>query len=297
MEKLFAGVYPAVVTPFTAEGAFDIGAAKRHADWLLENGIRGLCLLCAAGEYQSVTNEEHMAYTREMVPYLRDRASIMIGATRERPDDVVRLMQNARDCGAHAAMVLPPFYYHMSQDEMVKHYAYINDRVDLPIMVYNSPGSCGVLIEGATIDKLCGLRNVRVVKETSGDMANITDTTGRVPAHVSVMCGCENLLYESYAVGTCGWISLVANFLPKLSLEFHKAMYEDRDFAKGLAIHRRLLPLMAFLETYPKTVQAAKYIITKFLAIDVGAVRRPRYELSDAEKAFVLEKTGIQALF
>ena len=297
MEKMFTGVYPAVVTPFNSDGSYDFAAARKHIDWLIDNGIKGLCLMCAAGEYQSVSMEEHMAYVSEMVPYARDRASVMVGATRERPEDVVALMRHAKTCGAHAAMVLPAFYYHMPQDEIVKHYAFIGDNVDLPIMVYNSPGSCGVLIEGETIDKLCALKNVRIVKETSCDMGNVTDTTGRVPAHVSVMCGCENLLFESYAVGTCGWVSLVANFLPKLALEFHHAMYEDRDYAKGLAIHRKLLPVMTFLENYPKTVQAAKYIVTAFAGIDVGKVRRPRYELSEAEKAYVVEKTRIKTLF
>lgn len=297
MAKTFFGVYPAVFTPFTKDGAFNFDAARKHLDWLIDNGIRGLCLMCAAGEYQSVSNDEHMAYVKEIVPYVKDRASVMVGATRERPEEVVALMENAKKYGAHAAMVLPSFYYHMPQDEIVKHYAFINDNVDLPIMVYNSPGSCGVLIEGETIDKLCRLKNVRIVKETSCDMGNVTDTTGRVPEHISVMCGCENLLYESYAVGTCGWISLVANFLPGLAVEFHKAMYEDRDFERGLAIHRRLLPIMTFLETYPKTTQAAKFITTTLAGIDVGYVRRPRHELSDAEKAYVLEKTGIRNLF
>lgn len=297
MPKTFVGVYPALVTPFKKNGDFDFEAAKKHVDWLLDNGITGLCLLCAAGEYQSITNDEHIAYVKEMVPYVKDRASVMVGATRERPEDVVRLMKNAKECGAHAAMVLPAFYYHMPQDEIVKHYTYISENVDLPIMVYNSPGSCGVLIEGETIDKLCKIRNVRVIKETSCDMANVTDTTGRVPEDISVMCGCENLLFESYAVGTCGWISLVANFLPKLCVEFHKAMYEDKDYEKGLAIHRKLLPAMTFLEQYPKTTQATKYIITTFAGIDVGYVRTPRYELADEEKAFILEKTRLKSLF
>lgn len=61
-EKNFSGIYAVVVTPFKKDGSFDLEAAKRHLDWLSENGIKGVCLLGATGEYQSITNKEHIDY-------------------------------------------------------------------------------------------------------------------------------------------------------------------------------------------------------------------------------------------
>ena len=65
----FAHVYPAMVTPMHEDGSFNLEAAKKHADWMISEGIDGLGILMAAGEYQSMSLEEHKAYIREMVPF------------------------------------------------------------------------------------------------------------------------------------------------------------------------------------------------------------------------------------
>ena len=132
MNPKFKGVYAVAVTPFKEDGQFDFESAKKNLDWLIEKGVQGICVLGATGEYQSVSDEEHMAYVREIVPYIKDRVSVIVGASRERPEDVVKLVQNIKECGGHAAMVLPPFYCHPSQDEVVAHYRYIAEHVDFP---------------------------------------------------------------------------------------------------------------------------------------------------------------------
>jgi 4-hydroxy-tetrahydrodipicolinate synthase len=295
MDNKFARVYPAVVTPFHEDGSFDYEAARKHADWMIDNGLTGLALLCASGEYQSISNDEHMAYIREMVPYLKNRASIIVGVSRERPEDVVELMENARIFGADAAMVLPPFYYHLSQDELIAHYQYINSHSTLPIMVYNNPGT-SVAIAPDTIDELCKLEHVKLIKETSGNIDVMTEYICRVPENIGIMCGCEYLLYAAYATGATGWISMIANFLPAESVAFHKTMYEEHDYAKGLEIYKSLRPALEVMEKFPKAVHAAKYILKEVVGIDVGYVRRPRQELSDEEKKYVLESTRIRDL-
>ena len=39
MNNKFARVYPAVVTPFNEDGTFCFAAAKKHADWMLSEGL------------------------------------------------------------------------------------------------------------------------------------------------------------------------------------------------------------------------------------------------------------------
>ena len=112
--------------------------------------VHGTSYVGALGEYQSVTNEEHKAYVKEIVPYICDRVSVIVGASRERPEEVVELVENIKVCGGHAAMVLPPFYCHPSQDETVAHYKYIMDHVDFPVVAYNNTGSARIEIEQDT---------------------------------------------------------------------------------------------------------------------------------------------------
>lgn len=181
MNPNFKGIYAVTVTPFKQDGSFDFDKAKKHLDWLIDCGVQGVCVLGATGEYQSVTLEEHKAFVKEIVPYIKDRVSVIVGATRERADDVIDLVNNIKACGAHAAMVLTPPYCHPSQDEIYENYRYIMEKTQFPLVVYNNPGSCGVSIERDTFQKLLELPYATIVKESSGSMQKLTEVLMDAP--------------------------------------------------------------------------------------------------------------------
>lgn len=294
----FARVFPAMVTPMHEDGSFNYEVAKKHMDWMFDNGITGVGILMAAGEYQSVSLEEHKAYVNEMVPYAKKRgASVIVGASRERVEDVVELMENARIAGADAAMVLPSFYYHQGQNEIYDHYKYINDHSGLDIMVYNNPNvTSGISAE--TMRELYKLEHVKIVKDASMVIDIMTDyiIDAEQADDVGVLCGCDYLLYSAYATGAIGWISMTANILPKLSAEFHKAMIEEKDYQKGLEIYKKLYPVVNMTERFPKPTQAVKYILKEVYGFEEGICLRPRRGLTEEEKKLVLESSNIVAL-
>lgn len=296
MANVLAHVYPAVVTSFDKDGSFNFDKSRRHVDWLIDHGLKGLGLLMASGEYQSMSLEEHKAYVKEMVPYAKSRgASVIVGCSRERPEDVVELMENARLAGADAGMVLPSFYYKMTQNELIEHYKYINEHSGLRILLYNNPFTSSE-IAPETFDELCKLDHVTALKETSGRIDNMTELIFRAPENVGILCGCDYLLYQAYAMGAIGWISMTANVLPRMSTDFHKAFVEEHDTAKAMELYKKMYPVLNFMERFPKPVQAVKFILDEVIGLDVGTVRRPRYGLSKEEKEYTLKMTQIEKL-
>lgn len=286
MNPLFCGVYAVAVTPFQKDGTFDYESAKKNLDWLIENGVQGVCILGATGEYQSISDEEHMEYVKEIVPYIKDRTSVIVGASRERPEDVVKLVKNIKACGAHAAMVLPSFYCHPAQDEIVEHYRYIEEQTEFPIVAYNNPGSAGIEIGKEAFRKILALPYTAIVKESSGTMQKLTEVLLDAPKEVSVFCGCDNLAYESFADGACGWISMLANVAPRQCVELYRSVCLEKDLEKGMQIYKEILPALNVLESFPKPVQALKYGLGK-KGLNGGFVRRPRMELTGEEKSYV----------
>lgn len=291
LEK-FTHVFPAMVTPFKADGSFNYEVAKAHAKWMIDNGIGGIGVLMASGEYQSVTIEQHKEYVNEMVPYIKNLgASVIVGASRERVDDVVELMNNACKAGADAAMVLPSFYYHPDQNEIIEHYQYINDHSDLDIMVYNNSNvTSGITTE--TMKKLYEIPHVKIVKDASMVIDVMTDyifEAEKAKDEKGVLCGCDYLLYSAYATGTIGWISMTANILPKLSADFHNAMIIEKDYQKGLELYKQLYPVVNMTERFPKPTQAVKYVLQEVCGFDEGICLPPRHEISDEEKKLILE--------
>jgi 4-hydroxy-tetrahydrodipicolinate synthase len=286
MNTNFKGVYAVALTPFHKDGSFDFEAARNHLDWLISKGVHGICVLGATGEYLSVTNEEHKAYVKEIVPYICNRTSVTVGVSRERPDDVIDLIDNAKKCGAHAAMVLSPYYCHPTQEEIFAHYQYINDSIDFPLIIYNNPGSAGVEIEMPTFEKIFKLKNAAIIKESTGDVRTLTQVLLKAPDSSSVFCGCDNLAYESIIMGAHGWVSMLANVAPEDCAALFNLIYDKHEYEKAFEIYKRLLPALNMLETFGKPVQALKYAAT-LKGLPMGYVRRPRLELTDDEKAYV----------
>jgi 4-hydroxy-tetrahydrodipicolinate synthase len=288
MSTVFKGVYAVAVTPFKEDGGFDYDKAKAHVDWLIANGVHGIVVLGATGEYLSVTNEEHKAYVSEMVPYINGRVPVIVGATRERPDDVIDLVLNAKAAGAQAAMVLPPYYCHPSQEEVVENYRYICGKTGFPIMAYNNPGSCGIELDRETLQEIYKIPGVELVKESSGTIQKLTEVLSDVPAHIAAFCGCDTLPFESFAAGSPGWICMLANVAPIDCVALFNAVYEEKDLARGMEIYRRILPGLRHLETFAKPVQSLKYLVNRKTG-NGGFVRRPRRELTVEDQAFVVE--------
>lgn len=295
MNTQFQGIYAVVVTPFHEDGSFDFESAKKNLDWLIGQGVQGVCILGATGEYQSISDEEHMEYVREIVPYVKDRVSVIVGASRERPEDVVKLVSNIKECGAHAAMVLPSFYCHPSQDEIVEHYRYIEEQTKFPIVAYNNPGSAGIEIGQEAFREIMALPYTAIVKESSGSMQKLTEVLNDAPEKVSVFCGCDNLAYESFADGACGWICMLANVAPKQCVELYEAVYVEENLKKGKEIYKEILPALNVLESFPKPVQALKYGLSQ-KGLNGGYVRRPRMELNEEEKAYLTEAMKFETL-
>ena len=185
-------------------------------------------------------------------------------------------------------MVLAPPYCHPTQEELVENYRYIMENTEFPIMVYNNPGSCGISIERDTFRELFGLPYTAVVKESSGDIHKVTEVVDDAPENVSVFCGADNIALESFAAGVCGWISMLANVAPKDCTALFRAVYEEKNLEKGKEIYRRILPALDVLETFPRVPQTLKYLLAR-KGLDCGYCRRPRVELTEEQKVYVVE--------
>lgn len=297
MNKNFAGVYPVAITPFKENGDFNFDAAKKHLNFLIESGVHGVCVLGATSEYQSITLAEHKAYVKEIVPYIRDRVPVIVGCTREMPDEAADLAHNAFEAGASAAMILPTYYCHPCQEEIYEYYKYISDHIHGgAIMVYNNPGSAGVEIERETYKRLMGLEQVCVVKESSGNIRKLTEVLNDASDHVSVFCGWDNMAYESFVCGAVGWISMLANLAPKQCVALFDTVYREKAYEKARSIYCEILPALTALENVAKPVQVIKYILDKKGHVG-GYSRRPRIALTDAEKKEADELFDLNVLY
>src|SRR5207248_2978592 len=86
---------------------------------------------------------------------------------------------------------------------------------DLPIMIYNNPIAYKVDVIPAVLRELVDTPTIQCIKEESGDIRRVTDIYNELGNRFSVFCGVDDLILESMALGTTGWVSGMANAWPE----------------------------------------------------------------------------------
>ena len=155
MTATFRGSYSVTVTPFTPDRrAIDVDALRRFLDWQMESGVPGVIVLGTTGEFLTVSDEERAAVVETTVRQVAGRAHVIVGTMNTHTPNAVRYSKQAEELGADGLMVLPPYYYTPTDDEIWRYYRAISEAVSVPIMLYNNPVTSNVDMSAALVARL-----------------------------------------------------------------------------------------------------------------------------------------------
>ena len=291
----WAGVFPAITTPFGGDGAVDHDALGRHVRWLLDAGCNGIVPLGSLGEGATLTTDEKLAILRTCRAASAGRAPLIPGVSGLATAACVDLARDAADIGCDALMVLPPYVYPGDDRETGAHFDAVIAATPLPCMIYNNPIAYGVDLGPERIRALADRHpNVRAVKESSGDVRRITALREVLGDRLALFAGLDDMVVEALAMGADGWVAGLVNALPEASVRLFDLAAARRDEAADL--YRRFLPLLR-MDIVPKFVQ-----LIKLVQAEVGRgsprVRPPRLELAGAEldRALATIRASLEAL-
>src|SRR5260221_9170339 len=167
--SIFKGAITALVTPFRG-GAVDEPAFVALVERQIAAGIHGLVPVGTTGETSTLSHDEHKRVVELCVDIARGRAPVIAGAGANATNEAIDLVRHAKAVGADGALVVTPYYNRPSQEGLYRHYAAINDAVDLPVLVYNVPSRTSVDIANDTLARLARLPHIVGVKDATGDM-------------------------------------------------------------------------------------------------------------------------------
>lgn len=228
MTHHFRGSYAVTVTPFTEDrSAIDIAAWKRFLDWQLAEGVPGLIILGTTGEFLTLTDEERTEFVSETVSYIDKRIPVMVGTMNAYTPNAVRYSKEAEALGADGLMIIPPYYYTPTEDEIFAYYKAICEAVSLPIMLYNNPFTSNVDMSAKLVARLTkAFEQVRYIKEASQDMARIYDIIEETEGVMNVFAG--ERVVESYLYGAVGYVNPYGNYIPRASTRICDLITEGR---------------------------------------------------------------------
>ena len=237
------GIYPPIITPFANDEVDYAGLAHNVRRWM-QTGLRGLLALGSNGEAAFVDEDEAeriVATVREGVP--RDRV-LLVGTGRQSTRATIAATARAAKAGADAVLVLTPFYFkaQMTHDALVAHYRAVADASPVPVLLYNFTNVTGINMAPDTVAALAAHPNIIGIKDSNGDVGQVSAIVARTPAAFTVLVGSAATLYPSLTVGAAGGIVAVANVVPDVCVRlFDLARAGRHDEARQL--QRRLTPL------------------------------------------------------
>jgi 4-hydroxy-tetrahydrodipicolinate synthase len=284
---MFSGSIPALVTPFAADGSFVEDAFRALVEWQIVEGSAGLVPVGTTGEAATLTYAEHFNVVRVCVDQAKGRVPILAGAGSNDTRVAIANVHAAKEAGADAALMVPPYYNRPSQEGIYRHFEAIAAETSLPIVLYNVPGRTVTDIEPATM--------ARIVKAFSGTFIGVKDATGRLGRVTEQRLGCgegfaqlsgnDETALAFNAMGGTGCISVTANVAPRLCADF-QAAWAAGDITTALNLHDRLYPLhMAmFTDASPGPV---KYALGKVKPDWPLHLRLPMTEACEASRVAV----------
>ncbi len=120
------------------------------------------------GETSTLTMEEHRAVVKLCVEKVAGRIKVIAGAGSNNTAETLELAAHAKAVGADAVLVVAPYYNKPSQEGLYQHFKTLNDKVQIPVLLYNVPGRTVVDMSNDTIARLAKLPNIVGIKDATG---------------------------------------------------------------------------------------------------------------------------------
>ena len=274
---VFTGACPAIVTPFDANGAVNYDAFGRLIDQQIAAGVDAICVCGTTGETSTLSIREHIAVVEYCVKRVDHRVKVIAGAGSNDTSAAVYLSQHAQDSGADALLLVTPYYNKASQTGLLKHYEYIADRVELPIILYNVPSRTGVSFTAETYQTLAQNPKFNGVKEASGNFSLLAHTRYLCGDDFYIWSGNDDQVVPMMSLGAKGVISVVCNIMPKLMVDMsHACLKGDFETAAKLQIEYMDFIDSLFIEVNPIPIKCAMNLV----GLEAGPLRLPLCEMS-----------------
>jgi len=202
-----------MVTPFTDDGLLDLDGAQLLAERLVADGCDGIVLSGTTGESPTTSDSEKAALVRAVADAVGDRAAIVAGVGSFATRHTVEMALQAEKAGADGLLVVTPYYSKPPQDAVEAHFLEVAEASGLPLMLYDIPARTGTRIEPETMTRLAEHPRIVAVKDCAYDLMGTQKVLSRTD--LAYYTGCDELILALYALGGVGYVSTVANVVPR----------------------------------------------------------------------------------
>jgi 4-hydroxy-tetrahydrodipicolinate synthase len=278
--KNFRGMCVPICTPFVEGGdALDEGALKAHIEWMIESGVHIILANGGTGEFAYLRESERRRIAEITAKQVAGRADVFVQTSAVNTADTIAHSKAARDVGADAIMVLPPYFEGPSMDGVRWHYEAVARAVELPVVVYNIPQHSNIDITPEVFAQLLEIDHIRYIKDSTASLVRIQQL---VATGGSVFNGADPIAFQGMLAGAVGAIWGACNAMPAEAVLLYQLVFEGK-LAEAAALWKKMLPAQLFFWThdYNPSIKAAANLAGR----KIGKCRKPQLPLRDEEIA------------
>jgi 4-hydroxy-tetrahydrodipicolinate synthase len=289
-----------VVTPLLDRDTLDIAGLERLIEHILSGGVHGLFILGTTGEAPSLSYRLRYELIERACSLVKGRVPVLVGITDTSFAESVNTAVKAKDAGAQAVVLAPPYYFPAGQPELLEYIRHLTPELPLPLFLYNMPSLTKAVFEPQTVRAAAEISGIVGLKDSSGNMAYFHQLQFLLQDHpdFSLLMGHEELLAEAVLLGASGGVCGGANIIPKLYVDLYDAA-RSQDLETMEALHNKVMQISTsiygvgrFQSSYLKGLKCALScmgICSDFLA-------EPFHRFRSAERDVIrrhLEELGI----
>ncbi|WP_061222978.1 4-hydroxy-tetrahydrodipicolinate synthase [Leptospira weilii] len=254
---MFQGVYTAIITPFKND-KIDYESYNKLLEKQIKAGINGVVPCGTTGESPTLSHTEHAELIRETVKAVQGKIQVVAGTGSNSTREAIELTEAACKDGVDGILSVNPYYNKPTQEGLFQHFKAIAEHSSVPVMLYNIPGRTSVNLQPETVLRLSEVKQIRSMKEVTGDLGQMGKLISLVGNKMTVLSGDDNLTLPLLAIGGVGVVSVVSNLFPKAIVQMVKN-FQDGKITEARKIHYDFIEVfaLAFMETNPIPIKAA----------------------------------------
>lgn len=236
------GSYPPLVTPLR-EGEVDYDTYARLVESQIRGGSHGVVVNGTTGEPTTLTLLERTRLVATAVKAAGGRIPVVAATGSQSLAESVELTLAAEEAGAHAALVVTPYFVKPPPRGLVEYYVEVGRRTRLPVLIYHIPGRASVEMKPDTIAQIADrLPNLVGLKHAANDLGFVTAVLHRLGPEFRIFAGLEDLSFPMLAIGASGLMSAVGNIAPRRVADLYRAAARG-DAAVARRLHDELFEL------------------------------------------------------
>lgn len=235
------GVIVPMLTPFSDSGQIDESRTAALVEFLIERRIAGLFPLGTTGEGPLLTTGERRQVAEWVVRCAAGRVPVIIHTGAITTAETLELTHHARQVGADAVAIVPPYFYKLSDTALFEHYAAVASALpDFPIYLYHNPGVTPNSLTTELVFRLAeAFPNVIGLKDSSGSLATLFASRPLHEGRFNTASGPDGLILAAQAVGVDACVSGNANYAPELVVGIYEAAQRG-DLESGRRLQAQL---------------------------------------------------------